>query len=492
MAVGYKVATLDRLINLIKDKISFNTLRIENINSVINHAGFGDLSSKIMLKNAIKKYLNDFNLENINLLIYGKTNIQIDDKIKNVQSGYYINYFEPIYRGNNKIFIDIINKPCIDITSGLDSKIDLLCQIIYQELFGLSIIDSYSYNNIPGINEININTKDFISFQIKGIKEHIPRLFFKNQSNYEAIVARSVAFEKIQHLDENNPEVLCDNLSNTRITAVRPPYSRYFSLNLRYTGADLFSKKSLITSGTSNEAMESFIDLIINGRPNIFVLGGQSTGKTTYLFRIISSISDNVSLLTIESTMELDILKHFPNKDVKNLKFYNKKSPQDCFKTSLRMGRDIIIDGEVRSPEEAYITLQAMTRQNRGSMGTFHTSSNEDFMYDYKNILLQGGLYKNDESALYDISRAVDLLIFISIDRSTGKRYIKKVSEVIFKPENYRKPYELSTLFEYDRKIRALTAKNRLSAEFIEKALDYEFTEEHLEKLNSLYKKLKI
>ncbi|MBP2031893.1 Flp pilus assembly CpaF family ATPase [Clostridium algifaecis] len=101
-----------------------------------------------------------------------------------------------------------------------------------------------------------------------------------------------------------------------------------------------------------------------------------------------------------------------------------------------------------------------MTRQNRGSMGSFYTSSNEDFMYDYKNMLMKGNLYKNEESALYDIARVVNLLIYLSLDRHTGKRHIKQVSEVIFKPENYQKPYE--------------------------------FTEEHEIKLNKLYKKMGI
>jgi pilus assembly protein CpaF len=133
-----------------------------------------------------------------------------------------------------------------------------------------------------------------------------------------------------------------------------------------------------------------------------------------------------------------------------------------------------------------------MTRQNRGSMGSFHTSSNQDFIYDYKNMLLRGGIYKIEESALYDIARAVNILIFIAINRQTGKRYIKEVSEMIFKPEDYHRPYELSTLLKYDRGKDELIPVNRISEAFLDRAMDYEFTENDRNKLYDLYQKIRI
>lgn len=476
----YKIDTLDRLLRFIGDLVDDNHANIKNLNSLKELAELGDINSKKSLKIIIINYINEsVDTKNIDYLI----------------EQYHVNYFEKIYTGSNKEFDSVINSLCIRKDDSLDAKIELLAQIIFQELYGLSVIDPYSYNDIEGLNDINVNTKNFISFQIKGKKQRVQKLFFQDEVSYENMIKRSVSFSKLDNfhpLDPNNPEILCERICGARVTAVMPPYSRYYSLDLRYTGADFFSKNILIESKTSNLYMEGFMDIIMKGRPNIFVLGGQGTGKTTYLFRIISSIPENVSILTIESTMELNILKYFPDKDVKNLKFFKLKSPEDCFKTGLRMNRDIIIDGEVRTPEEAYITLEAMTRQNRGSMGSFHTSSNEDFMYDYKNMLIRGGIYKNEESALYDIARAVNLLIFLSINRHTGRRYIKKVSEVIFKPENYHKPYELSTLFEYDRKCDELLPVSRISDSFLDRALDYEFTQDNLAQLNNLYEKMKI
>lgn len=473
----YKIETLDRLLRFMDDIVIDNSLNIKNLTSIKECAAFGDRSSKGILKEAILKYTRRYlNLDTIDILI----------------NQYHINYFLPLYTGKNPDFSRIINSMCIDKDDDIDSKINLLVQIMYQELYGLSVIDSYYYNNIEGLNEISLNTKEFISLQINGQKERIEKLFFKNENTYEKIIKRSVSHEDMDNLDPEHPEVLSDNLCGARLTAIMPPYSRYYSLNVRYTGTSFFSKDILIDSKTSNSYMETFMDLVLNGRPNIFVLGGQGTGKTTYLMRLIGSIPKNVSILTIESTMELDILKYFPDKDVKNLRFSVLRSPEDCFKTALRMGRDIIIDGEVRSPEEAYITLEAMTRQNRGSMGSFHTSSNQDFIYDYKNMLLKGNIYKSEGAALYDIARAVDILIYLSLDRNTGHRYIKQVSELIFKPDDYKKPYELNTLFEYTRKRKELISVNRISKKFIERAFEYEFTEEHERELYELYKKMGI
>jgi pilus assembly protein CpaF len=476
----YKINTLDRLLRFMSDMVDDNHENVKNLSSLKQMAGFGDPNSKDILKNIIVNYINkSVDVQNINFLI----------------EQYHVNYFEKIYTGENKNFDMIINSLCIQRDDKLNIKINLLAQIIFQELYGLSVIDPYSYNDVDGLNEINLNTKDFVNFQIKGRKERVKKLYFKDEISYEDTIRRSVSFSKLDNfhpLDFNNPEVKCERICGARVTAVMPPYSRYYSLNLRYTGATFFSKEFFISSRTSNQYMEEFMDLIMKGRPNIFVLGGQGTGKTTYLLRLIYSIPENVSILTIESTLELNILKYFPDKDVKNLRFFKLKSPEDCFKTGLRMNRDVIIDGEVLTPEEAYITLEAMTRQNRGSMGSFHTSSNQDFIYDYKNMLLRGGIYKTEESALYDIARAVNILIFIAINRQTGKRYIKEVSEMIFKPEDYHRPYELSTLLKYDRGKDELIPVNRISEAFLDRAMDYEFTENDRNKLYDLYQKIRI
>lgn len=464
--------SLDELLNSIKDRmLSGNSVDIENLNDLIKLASAGDLKSKNAIKGYIKKCLQD---------ILGKVHSAVDDYINE----YHVNYFERIYEGDDRDYGRILNSICIN-RSDENKKVDLLVQIIYQELYGLSVIDPYSYGDMEGLNEINVNSEDFISFQINGKRKRIKKLHFKDSSSCIEVIKKSISNSSDDDIRPNNPEIICDSLSGARVTALIPPYSKETSLNLRYEDYKYVSSGSLIKEGTSTELLENFINIIMKSRPNILVVGPQSAGKTTYLLRLISSIPDNLTLLTMESSFELAVKKYFPDKDVKNLKFLNIKSPLDCFKTGLRLGRDIMIDGEVRTPEEAYITLQAMTRQNKGSLGSFHTSSVRNFIPDYKNMLMQNNMYKTEESALYDIARAVDIVIFIALNLSTGKRYIQEVTEIIFKRENYHRPYELNPLFQY--KTGKLIPVNPISKEYLDESFNFGFTERYMDDLKVLY-----
>lgn len=462
--------SLEELLDSIKNKM-LNGSDIENLNKNIKLASAGDLESKNLIKRYIKNELNAIGITAVDKFI----------------EQYHINYFEPLYTGKNPDFSRIINSICIDRNDDIDLKIGILLQIIYQELYGLSVIDPYCYGDIEGLNEININAFDFISFQISGRRERVCKLRFKNTDACIEIIKKTTSNSSDADLRPNNPEILCDNLSGARVTALIPPYIREPSLNLRYEDYKYVSSENLVKGGTSTAEFENFIDIIMKGRPNILVVGPQSAGKTTYLLRLISSIPDNLSILTMESSFELAIRKYFPDKDAKNLKFLSIKTPMDCFKTGLRLGRDIVIDGEVRTPEEAYVTIQAMTRQNKGSLGSFHTSSVKNFIPDYKNMLMQSGsgIYKTEESALYDIARAVDIVIFLSMDLYTGKRYISEASEIVFKPDEYHKPYELNTLFKYTS--GKLMPVNRISDEYIHESMNFGFTDEKIRKLNELY-----
>lgn len=448
------------------------------INKLLNLVISGDLESKYTLKKDIKKILNDELKES-----------QVNDLIEQ----YHINYFDKIYTGTDSDFDRIINKPVIYKDDDINLRLDTLTQIVFQELWGLSVLDNYSYGNIKDINEIITNNSKYVLFQIKGKKERIPKLFFKDDKTYEDVVKnKSISYDAQKDLKSNNPEVLCQRINGARVTVVIPPYSKYYSLNIRFFNETFISKKILVKSKTSTSEFEECLDLIMHGRPNIFVIGDMGVGKTTYLLRLVDSLSDKLSILTLEPMFELNIDKYFTDRDSKALQFLDFKSPYDAFKTGLRQNRDIILDGEVRSPAEAEITLQAMTRQGRGSMGSFHTTSCEDFIFDYKNMLMKTGNYTKEETALYDIARAVDILILLSIDRSTGHRYVKEAAEIKLIRDNFAKPYELNSLFKYDKSLKTLIPTHKISDDFLDRASEYEFTNNHLKQLLDLYKKIGI
>ena len=452
---------------------------INKLQELLRNTLAGDIISKKSLLNKIKKLIPEF----------------ISEKdYKDLIKQYHINYFEPIYTGNLEQVDKIVNHNILDENAPSDKLLDTLTQIVFQELYGLSVIDEYSYGDINGINEINSNAYDYITLQIYGKEIKLPRLVFENNDIYKKIVKKSISFDAKGDLKPDCPEVLCQRINGARVTALMPPYSKEYSLNIRYFDVEMISSRQFIEKGTSTKEIEKFIDTIILGRPNIVVIGDQGTGKTTYILRIIGSIPDHIKIATIEPMFELNPDMYYPTKNIKKLQFLPElKTPEHAFETCLRLGRDIIVNGEIRSPDEAVVQLKAWTRQGRGSIGSFHTSSTYDYMFDFKNLLMQKGYYFSEKAALYDVARATDLIIHLDIDRKTGHRYIREIAEVIVNDDVYKKTdnevdslFNISTLFKYNKKTNKTEQINKLSTDLIDRCLGYEFDEENIKTLKEL------
>jgi len=455
-----------------KEMYKINSNSINEMQDKLRKTLSGDLISKKEFVENIKKLIPEF--------------IDESDYINLIEQ-YHINYFEPIYTENNSNIEKILNRSIISRDADSNQLLDKLSQIVFQELYGLSVIDEYSYGDIKGLNEISCNESNYITMQIYGQKIRVSRLFFESEEIYKSIVKKSISFDAKRDLKPDCPEILCQRINGARVTALMPPYSKEYSLNIRYFDVELISSREFIKLGTSSEKLETFINNIMPGRPNIIVIGDQGTGKTTYILRLIGSIPDNVAIATMEPMFELNPDLYYPTKDIKKLQFLpGLKTPEETLETCLRLGRDLIINGEIRSCDEAVVQLKAWTRQGKGSIGSFHTSSVEDYIYDFKNLLMQKGDYTSEEAALYDIARATDIVIHIAINRKTGKRFIKETAEVILDKENKGKPFKINTLFRYSKESNEIDVVNKISHSLIESFCEYEFDENNLEKLKQI------
>lgn len=447
---------------------------IKGMVELTKRAQAGDLKSKQKCLECIKKLITEGKLKN-----YSKD--KIDDLIKQ----YHVNYYEPIYDGRLENLRKIVSEWVIKEDDPIERKIDRLAQIIYQENYGLSVIDELAdYSSV--INEVGCNGAHYVWIQIQGIKEYLPKLKFESEDHLQQVIQKAISFGAKSDLNETNPEVLCQRADGSRITALCPPYSGYYQLNIRKFNINFRSKEELIKNGTSSEEFETFIDNIAPGRPNIIIIGDQGTGKTTYLLRYIDSIPDYLALATIETMFELEADKVYGDrKNIVKLQVIRNKDMEQAFATCLRLGRDIIITGEIREPIEALVTLKSMLRQGRGSCGTFHSTSPRDFIYDYRNLLLQSNYYTSEKIAELDVARAIDLVIHLKLNRITGQRYIGEVCEVLY--DNKSGNYEVVTIFKYDREKKKVVPVRRISDTLIEKMREYEITDENIRKINEIF-----
>ncbi len=119
--------------------------------------------------------------------------------------------------------------------------------------------------------------------------------------------------------------------------------------------------------------IEASVKFCVEERLNVIVSGGTSTGKTVACRKIISYISDEERLITIEEAAELvptqpNIVTLISNRDIEV------QSADVLLTSTLRMRPDRIILGEVRG-KEAMTFLEAINTGHGGSMTTLHAET---------------------------------------------------------------------------------------------------------------------
>lgn len=474
--------TLEQLYKLVSEQ-----LRV-GVNNKKTSAGMGTLKQKQQI---LKMEATDGSidareyLKNSILFILGSMKKEITpENIDSILRQYNIDYFCNIFTGGNP---ECLNSP-VDKEIGqyfdkyststedtFDVKLSKLSQIIYQELFGFSILDELVFDGC--FNEVAVNRSDYIWIQYKGIKRRIPNPSFKfiSEDYYNKVVENRLISAAREEMNAGEPFVNCTLKNGFRVTAIRPPLSKYRAASIRcFENRDADNKAY---SKFMEDKMLKLIEILVKkGRRNIAIIGEQGSGKTTAADElIIQNLSKDLSIGLAEYTHELSISEKYPEKNVVELQYGKQFEPSSITEMFFRFNRDIVIYGEVRNPFEAFEMIKAMLRQARGSLFTFHSSSAQRMIHDLRQLLMQTGYYSDFREAQYDAADAVDLVIHIKLNRETGRRFVFKISEVIANPEDMT--YSIKDLFTYDSECsKYLVNSEGLSRITFKSCMEYEMT----------------
>ncbi len=148
---------------------------------------------------------------------------------------------------------------------------------------------------------------------------------------------------------------------------------------IRKFRADPFSAVDMIKRGTLNEQIAAYFWLLLEHKMSLMIIGGTGAGKTSMLNALLSLMSQNDKIVTVEEVPELSPpLDNWTQLNTRqSFQFSSGASASitlfDLVKTSLRYRPDYIIVGEVRG-EEAYVLFQALAT-GHGGLCTMHADS---------------------------------------------------------------------------------------------------------------------
>jgi pilus assembly protein CpaF len=245
---------------------------------------------------------------------------------------------------------------------------DELVEKLYCEMSEYSILTPYI--NSSFLEEINVNAWNdtaltYLDGSIVKLEEH-----FHSPQHAIDIVKRLLHNSSII-IDNATPIAQGHLPNNTRITAIKDPVvdeERGIAVSIRLLHPQTITKDKMIETEFATEEMMDFLCMCIRYGVSVAVAGATSSGKTTLLNCLLSTIPDNKRVFTIESgSRELSLVKtkdgKVPNNVVHTLSRPSDNPAYDISQeklvvASLRFNPDIVCIGEMRDTE-CYSAVEA-------------------------------------------------------------------------------------------------------------------------------------
>lgn len=217
------------------------------------------------------------------------------------------------------------------------------------------------------------------------------------------------------------------------------------ALTIRKFRRETLTMEALIEKGSLTRDCGAFLGNLVGAGYNLFVSGGTSSGKTTFLGALASFIPQAERVVVIEDSAELqlDQLPNLVQMECRNANSLGKGqiSMDMLIRTSLRMRPDRLVVGEVRGREVADM-LQALNTGHSG-LSTGHGNSVRGMLRRMEAMYLMGSQIPMD-AIRAQITEAIDVMVHLG-RLADGSRRVLEVQELL----GYREgAYLLNPLYE--------------------------------------------
>lgn len=229
----------------------------------------------------------------------------------------------------------------------------------------------------PDVTEIMVNGPEHIFLERCGQTVRTD-LSFETAERLTRVIQR-LAARIGREMNELHPIVDARLSDGSRINAVHASIAIDGPvLTVRKFNRSRMTMEDLIRQGDISREAADLLQILVAAGYNIFVSGGTSSGKTTFLNILSDFIPRTERVVVIEDSAELQI-RGIPNLVRMEARSANAQGKgaiaiRDLIRTSLRQRPDRVIVGEVRG-EEVVDMLAAMSTGHDGSLSTGHANS---------------------------------------------------------------------------------------------------------------------
>lgn len=302
-------------------------------------------------------------------------------------------------------------------------------QYIFSSIRGFGILDFLLGDE--EISEIMVNSCREVFVEKNG-RVSKSGLQFESTGEMEDVIQRIVN-RAGREVNQANPIVDTRLEGGERVNIVLPPIAIGSPvITIRRFPNHRITMEDLISFGSITREAAEFLKMLVRAKYNIFISGGTSSGKTTFLNALTDYIPKQERIITIEDSAELQItrIENLVRMETRNANTSGagEVTMQDLIKTSLRMRPERIIVGEVRG-KEALDMLNAMNTGHDGSLSTGHANSSYDMLRRLETMVMQGSYGLPLAAVRRDIASSIDIIVHLG--RIDGKkRSVFSIDEV--------------------------------------------------------------
>ena len=326
-----------------------------------------------------------------------------------------------------------------------------LIDAIYSEMAEFGFLTKYVYGE--GIEEIDINAWDDVEVQFSGGETRKLEEHFESPEHAVNVVRRMLHVSGMV-LDDASPSVLGHLAKNIRIAVLKTPVVDEdvgVAASIRIVNPQNMKKEDFIDGGTATEEMLDFLAECIRYGISVCVAGATSSGKTTLLGWLLTTIPDNKRIYSIENgSRELALVRRkegrVVNSVIHTLTRDSENERQRIDQTALldmalRFNPDIIVVGEMRGPEANAAQEAARTGV---AVVTIHSMSC-DATYRRMVSLCKRAVEMRDETLMGFVTEAYPIVAFCK-QLENKERRLMEIMECEILPDGTR---SFRPLFEY-------------------------------------------
>ncbi|MCR5395955.1 MAG: CpaF family protein [Lachnospiraceae bacterium] len=333
-----------------------------------------------------------------------------------------------------------------EVNMTLEEKLNLE-QEVFNSLRKLDVLQDLLDED--DISEIMINGANSIYIEKNGVIEKSNLTFSSEEKLYDVI--QQIVSMNNRIVNESSPIVDTKLPDGSRVNVILSPISLdHATVTIRKFPKEKITMDKLIAWSSLSPEIKEFLEKIVVAGYNIFISGGTSSGKTTFLNALTEFISKDDRVVTIEDSAELQVhgIDNLIRLESRNATLEGKLEVKirDLVKAALRIRPDRIIVGECRGPE-ALDVLQAMNTGHDGVLSTGHANSCRDMISRLETMVLMADDVDLPIAAIdKQIASGIDILVHLGRVHN-GQRKVMEICEVL----EYRDgEVVLLPLFQYE------------------------------------------